>query len=291
MIDGHLHVFLSHSRRYPRVVDTLAPTERAAPVEEMLATLDRNGVERAVIVPLGPEDDYLAECLRRWADRLVGVAVADEASTGRVPGVDPVHRLESRRAIAPFHGLRMSWLGDPNKPLLQSPALPLLRYLEAEELVVWFYAPPEQLPLLRQTLELLPKLQVVLNHLGFCPTGMRVDRHRRPQIDIPLPPATLPTILALADHPNVHVMVSGEYAFSRHGPPYQDMRPVVGPLYETFGADRMLWASDYPWTRDVPGYDWLLRLPDQHLPYLTAGERTDILGGTALRLFRKAWQK
>lgn len=292
IVDGHLHVFLPHSQEYPRVVDELAPPGRAAPVEELLPTLDAAGVDRAVLVPLGPEDDYLAECLRAHPDRFAGVIVADQSpsrnsqgTTGREPGTDPAARLLQRLEHTGAGGLRMNWLGPPDRPVTASPAFGVLETLARQGLVLWFYAPPEQLTLLDEALQALPGLRVVLNHLGFCPTGMTVDDHARPRIDTPLPPPTHPRVQALARHPGVRVMLSGEYAFSRRGHPYPDLTPVVRSLRDTFGADRMLWASDFPWTVSEPGYRRLLELPDHHLPDLTGPERAAILGGTALELF------
>ena len=55
-------------------------------------------------------------------------------------------------------------------------------------------------------------------------------------------------------------MLSGQYALSAEEPPYRDLDAIVRALAGAFGPDRMLWASDYPWTRDVPGYATLLGL-------------------------------
>src|SRR3712207_7245721 len=57
----------------------------------------------------------------------------------------------------------------PYTTLFRSPALPILRYLAEEGLLLWTYLPPNQLPLLPDVVRQLPDLRVVLNHLGFCP--------------------------------------------------------------------------------------------------------------------------
>jgi L-fuconolactonase len=126
---------------------------------------------------------------------------------------------------------------------------------------------------------------VVLNHLGFCPHRMRVDRHGRPAFHEPFPPGSLDPVLRLAEHPEVRVMLSGQYALSREEPPYRDLAPIVRALFDGFGPQRMLWASDYPWTRDVPGYGTLLELAEQALPDASASDLAAIHGGTALELF------
>jgi L-fuconolactonase len=289
IVDAHLHVFVPHSRRHPRQVDALAPAERAAPVTELLPVMEVAGVDRAVLVPLGPEDDYVAECRRAMPGTFVSIGVADAATTGRLPGTDPVAALRKRVTAANFAALRMNWLGEPGTPVTDSPAFGVLEELARTGLVLWFYAPPHQLPLLAEALRALPGLRVVLNHLGFCPEGMTVDALNRPRVETLIPPQTLPAVLALARYPEVRVLLSGQYAFSSGEYPYPDLDPLIADVFGAYGAERLMWASDYPWTRDVPGYASLLRLPDHHLPGLSAADRDAILGGTAMNLFADFW--
>jgi predicted TIM-barrel fold metal-dependent hydrolase len=162
--------------------------------------------------------------------------------------------------------------------------------MAADGFVLWHYAPPDQLPLLREAVELLPELTVCLNHLGFCPERMDVDEHGRPKLRTTLPPPTLPAVLELADFPHVYVMLSGLYGWSREPYPYRDLNGVVQALYERFGAGRMFWASDFPWILERPGYGPLLELPTAHLPNATDAELADMLGGTIARIFTcSAW--
>jgi L-fuconolactonase len=289
IVDAHLHVFVPYSQRYPRQVDALAPADRGASVTDLLAVMAAAGVDRAVLVPLGPEDDYVAECRRATPGRFVSVGVADAATTGRRPGTDPVAALRKRVTTAGFAALRMNWLGEPGVPVTDSPAFGVLEELARTGLVLWFYAPPCQLPLLAEALRILPGLRVVLNHLGFCPVDMTVDALSRPRIETILPPQTLPGVLALAQYPEVRVLLSGQYAFSSGQYPYPDLDPLVAEVFGAYGADRLMWASDYPWTRDVPGYASLLSLPDHHLPSLSAAEHEAIIGGTAKNLFADFW--
>jgi len=91
-------------------------------------------------------------------------------------------------------------------------------------------------------------------------------------------------VLALAAYPHAHLMFSGQYALSQDEPPYRDLFEVTRRFASAFGAERMLWASDFPWTIDVPGYPALLRVLDRTLPDLTPAERAQIMGGTVTRL-------
>jgi L-fuconolactonase len=238
-----------------------------------------------VLVPLATEDDYVAAVLAAHQDRFAAVAVADAAAQGREPGVDAVAALERRRERFPFHALRTQWLGDPDAPLAESPMLPALEHMAESGLVLWSYLTRGQLGLLEQLPAVVPELAVVLNHLGFCPHAMRVDRYGRPAFDDPFPPGSLDPVLRLAEHPPVRVMLSGQYALSREEPPYRDLDGIVEALVAAYGPQRLLWASDYPWTRDVPGYRTVLGLPEHALPGASAADLAAIHGGTALDLF------
>jgi predicted TIM-barrel fold metal-dependent hydrolase len=283
-IDAHLHVFEAVSDRFPRdVFEPLTPAERSAPAEALLEEMEQAGVDHAVVVAVSPHDEYLKYVLSTYPTRFAGVAVADpESST-------PLDDLNRRVETIGIQGLRLFSIGDPAAEPEQQTLFPLLVEMAHLGVKLWLYSEVEQVQLLDRMLELLPDLVVVVNHLGFCPSiwnEMRVDEHGRPSFDVSLPPDSLETIVGLARHPNVYVKMSGQYAFTHQPYPYLDLLPVVERVYQAFGAERMMWASDYPWISPEPGYSEMLALVDHHLPGINADERLAIRGGTAARLFR-----
>lgn len=280
IVDAHLHVFRPASV-HPRAVDALAPAGRDAPAEDLLAVMAETGIDKAVLVPLGPEDDYVAETVAAHPGRFAAIAVADRATQGRGPG-DPVETLRARLDRG-FSGLRTQWLGDPSRPLAESPMLPVLRELADRGLPLWSYLPPAQLPAPRAARHGRRPAD------RPQPPGLRAARHARgrarpARVRRPFPPPVAETVLGLARHPHTYLMFSGQYALSRQEPPYTDLFPVVRAFAGAYGADRMLWASDYPWTRDNPGPAELLRLAGRTLPGLSPSERAALHGGTALTL-------
>lgn len=284
VVDAHVHVFRP-AWIAPRVVDTLAPADRDAPVDDLLDVMKVHGIDAAVLVPLGPEDDYVARCLRELPWRFAGIAVADAPAQGRRAGVDPVAVLRHRRERFGFHGLRTQWLGERTQPVDDSPMFPALEYLQRHGLVLWSYLSPGQLPLLEEVAERLPDLPIVLNHLGFCPHDMRVDAHARPWFATAFEDDVLDRVLGLADRPQVHLMFSGQYAMSRESAPYADLAATVARLADAYGPERMLWASDYPWTRDVPGLAALRGLAREQLPEFDEADLAKVHGLNAQRLF------
>ena len=89
------------------------------------------------------------------------------------------------------------------------------------------YVAADQVPMIADVARALPRLQIVLNHLGFPRSGTSIGRDGLPHADVVVPPPTLPAVLELARYPNVSVMVSGEYAFGRQVYPFSDVSAVV----------------------------------------------------------------
>ncbi len=280
IVDAHLHLFERQSAEYRRGVHPLYPPELRAPAEQFVDVMDRHGIERAVVVPLDHHDDYLAMVLGRFASRFRGVGVLDDADS------DGVTSTRRRHRDLGLGGLRMGGLGRADAGRAADlDRLPVLETMEELGMVLWFYGPPDQLRLLPMALRAVPGLRVVLNHLGFCPTGYDVDVHGRPRIETVLPPPTLDLVLGLSEFAEVMVMFSGQYAFSQQPPPYADLTATVQSIGRAFGLDRLVWASDWPWIKDVPGYGTQLSLVDHFFPEATPQERAAVMGGNAARLF------
>lgn len=285
VVDGHLHLFKAQSENYPRVTyDDMAPADREETAERFLEVMDANGVDHAIVVPLSPEDHYLAELLDRSEGRFAGIGMHDSEVA------DPVADLERRIDETPIQGMRLYGLGaEPGSDPEALRVFPLLRSMRDHDMKVWFYGPPDQVDMLDKTMDLLPGLTVVMNHLAFSPdidVELRFDEYRRPRFDEVLPPPSLERAERLAaKHDTMYVHFSGHYAFTHEPYPYLDLQETCRRIYDAFGADRMLMASDWPWIQEEPGYGETLALVDVHLPDLTDAERAAIRGGAALSLF------
>ena len=284
VVDAHLHLFESISEQYPRdVFPGLTPPERRAPMDEYFGHMERAGVDKAVIVGISHHDEYLREVVATRPDSFAIVGVQD------VSAGDQLANYRERRQATPFQGFRLFNLDpDPTQPADQIEMFPVLEQMAADGVKLWFYATEEQVLLLDRVLEHLPDLTVVINHLGFCPSiwdEIRADEWGRPRFSLALPPESLKTIEVIAARPNVYVHLSGQYAFTQEPYPHPDLQPVVDAIYGIFGAERMLWASDYPWIAAEPGYPEQLALVDHYLPNLSEADRDAIRGGNAMRLF------
>ena len=279
VVDAHLHVFAGASDRFPRDVHELYPAELEASVESLLAAMEGAGVDRAVLVPLSHHDEYVRDCLRRFPGLFAAVGLQPAGETN----ADGYRR---RRESVGLQGLRLFELGDRSTVDVEElPCFPILAELAQSGDKLWFYGGEAQMALLERVLAALPQLTVVLNHLGFWPTGLHVDEHGRPQFTRGYTAEGLAAVERLARLPRVFVLFSGLYAFSEEPCPYLDLRWVTSALLAAFGPRRLLLASDFPWIQVEPGYAETLGVIDAHFPDLDPADRERIRGANAVDLF------
>ena len=285
VIDAHLHLYKAVSPAYPRTVyPGMADAEMEVLAEDFLEVMQAAGVDKAIVVPLGPQDHYLTDLRNYFPDRFVGIGNYDPDSTMISEDLD--RRIE----VSGIQGIRVSGV-DANASQADDPEtyalFPLFAAMAERNLKVWFYAEPDQVQLYEKVLDLLPDLTSVFNHSGFMVTvdNLAIDEYRRPHFTTEVPPPTLDLLSRVAERPNTFVHFSGQYAFSHDPYPYADMAPVAETLLRAFGPERMLWASDFPWILKEPGYPEQLALVDHLLPDIDSAARDFIRGGTAASLF------
>jgi predicted TIM-barrel fold metal-dependent hydrolase len=279
VVDAHLHVFAAVSDRFPRDVHELYPADLDATVESLIAEMEQAGVDRAVLVPLSHHDEYLHDCLGRFPGRFAAIGL-------QPPGKPDVDDYRRRRETVGLEGLRLFELGDPSTAdPEQLPCFPILAELARSGDKLWFYGGQAQMELLERVLTVLPELTVVLNHLGFWPSGLHVDEYGRPRFTSGYTTEGLAAVERLARFPRVFVLISGLYAFSDEPCPYDDLRWVTSALLETFGPRRLLLASDFPWIQVEPGYAETIGVIDAHFPDLEPADRELMRGANAVELF------
>ena len=66
----------------------------------------------------------------------------------------------------------------------------------------------------------------------------------------------------------------------------QDLRPYADQIISVFGADRVMWGSDWPVCRLAASYDEWRSAAEALTSDLTAAEKADIFGGTTARFYR-----
>lgn len=245
------------------------------PIETLLYEMDRNGVEKAVLIQMRGQTDnrYQAECVRRYPGRFASVGIVD----ARAPDWErTLEQLAEEGASGVRFHLPLRSPGEDPLALWRAAArlkLPVSCGGNSE-----LFAAPE----FAQAVEAMPDLPIVVEHLGG--ENHPVEEARE---------ALRPKMIELARFPNLYVKIHGLGEFCRRAMPPTEPFPFVRPIpstldeaYRAFGAERMMWGSDFPPVAVREGYRNALRLTMEHLGDLPQRERDRIFGGTAEAVFR-----
>ena len=267
IVDTHTHVVAPDREAYPLSPRPLSgPWYDEAPCSapELAELMNEAGVDRAVLVQgVGAysfDNRYVADAAAGAPERFTAACCVDPE------GADPVAELSRWLARDEVEGVRLfalasrgrSWLADP-------PGRALWECAERHgaHVIVTLFA--RQLPELREALERFPAVPVSLDHCAF------------PDVNDPEP------LLALADLPNLHLKVTThvlDAARRVDGSP----APFAERLVARFGAERVMWGSDFCQTHDRP-YGELVTLAQEAFAGLPAEARAACLGRTAERLW------
>lgn len=231
-IDTHAHVFtqdmrMIEGRRYTPAYD--------ATIADYLAMLDGSGFSHGVLVQisfLGTDNSYLIEALRQEPARLRGIVVVEpDIATDELRALDAVGVV----------GVRLNLIGLPDPPLASAEWQRHLHRLAELDWQVEVQAEAQRLPHLVPPL-LGAGVRVVVDHFG------------RPDQALGIEDPGFRYLLTLGQTRQVWVKLSGAY---RNGLAEQGERIAASAtpaLLGEFGAERLLWGSDWPHTRfEHPG--------------------------------------
>jgi L-fuconolactonase len=258
LIDSHVHVW-KHDPAFPFAPEAHPPTEDAA-VEQLLDLMRTNGVARTVIIQVIHykwDNRYLASVLKRYPHTFQGVC--------RVNPQDPTAPDQLRRLteVDGFHGVRLSPSASASDDWIRGPLMPLLwRRCSQLKVPMTILAPVTRMPDLAPLIEQNPDLTVVIDHMADSP---------------PNQPDKLKLLLALARYPKVFVKISHPWSLSAEPYPYADTIPQIKSLNETFGAQRLMWGTDWPISLKQLSYAKAVEFYRDHLNFLSARDRDQIL--------------
>ena len=156
-IDSHVHVWTLGSHPFVHHDDmTTVRPEYPSLVEDLIHYMDRNRIDRTVLIQCmyhGYDNSYLCECLRRFPDRLHGVALLDPRKSNAAATLERLfldHGVQGMR-LYPIVDDDASWLsGDDQHQLWETARRLGLPF-------TWF-GRCAQIPLLEPMLERYPEV-------------------------------------------------------------------------------------------------------------------------------------
>jgi L-fuconolactonase len=244
------------------------------PIESLLDEMGRCGVDQAILIQIGGQFDnsYQTECLRRYPGRFASVVIVD---TDRPDAPAELARLAEEGAS----GVRL-------RAALRSPGDdPLAIWRAAERLGLAVSAPGSADAFasddFRQLVEALPRLKIVVEHYGGV---QRPGAEPRPELR--------QRVYALARHPNVYIKIGGLGEIAQRAMPVRSPFPFVEPvppivpeILAAFGAEKIMWGSDFPPVSQREGFGRALSFVRDQLAGASVAEHDAIFGGTALAVF------
>lgn len=260
MIDAHVHLWQlgAHDCAWPTPADGVL--HRDFTLDALVATLDDAGIDRAILVQSQESARDTAWLIETGGGTRRIAGVVGWADLGDRDAVAALSRHPLIKGLRPMVQDRAAdWYDDPARDAG-------FAAMAARGLVLDALVRPAHLPALDRLAARHPDLVIVIDHAAKPedrPDGLRDWRS---------------AIAPLADRRNVHVKLSGLLTEM----PREAAAPVVGALFELFGAGRLLWGSDWPVVTASSGYrDWF----DLAQALTPEGDRQTVFGGNAAAVY------
>lgn len=267
IIDPHVHVW-KKDPRYPWAKETTRPPEKDATPEMLLELMKANGVSRTVIIQVSHyryDNSFLADVLKQYPQYFQGVCCVDPLDAA---APDHLSRLVREQG---FRGLRLYPAGNPSGDWFKGPLMPpLWRRCDELKVPMTVLAPITRMPGVAALIEPLPNLTVVIDHMADCPINQ---------------PNELEKLIALRRYPNVFVKISHTWWISRQPYPWLDAQEYVKRLYDAFGPQRLMWATDWPVSEWRTTYARTLTVVRDEMKFLNDEDKRWILSKTIERVW------
>lgn len=275
VIDAHHHLWDPARAHYPWLDDSLPTINRPMEFDQLAPLLAAAGIDKTVLVQSSDNAEDTAYMLEQASlhDQIAAVV-------GWVPLDRPAEaevELAGLRKHPAFRGIRAGINFEPDADWLLRPDVG-----EGLDLLAAADVPFDIVSVRRRHLELVPELserhptlRMVIDHVSKPPVKKETWEPWR-------------TNLAnAAQNPRVFAKLSG--LFPARGDmsdwTVDDIRPFVDYAIEQFGADRLMFGSDWPIANLAGGYPKVWEALNSIFDTLSATEREAILGGTAARFY------
>jgi predicted TIM-barrel fold metal-dependent hydrolase len=255
LVDAHIHLW---EKGKPRAAHRQLPYFK----EQALADMDAADVDAAVIQPPAwdPDSNAIAiEAARSHPGRF--------AILGNFPLTEPgaKDRIEGWKDQPGMLGLRYIF----NEPQEKA-------WLEGHEMDwLWSSAERQNIPIaiasghfigsLATIAQRYPDLRLIIDHLGV-PLGAQGEAAFR----------QIPTLEALARHPNIAVKATGAPSYATDAYPYRSIHSNLHRIFDAFGPKRYFWGTDI--TKMPCSWRQCVTMFTEELPWLSSADKTLVMG-------------
>lgn len=272
IIDSQIHAYEANTPKRPWHSVPNWPAHVTG--DEMVAAMDKNGVDGAIFIssfsmyqydasyaeevqrkhpgrfglvkPVNPDDSAVADVIAAWKQvpGTVGVRIMVPAESGRKPDDPGIDRIARAAAQHDFPVNILCW---------------------------------GNLDIGTAIIDRHPGTRFILDHLGIL----------QPRVP-PAPPqpwADLPKVLELAKRSNVVIKVSGACTLSQKPYPFPDIWDPLARIFDAWGFERCLWGTDWTRAYAVVNFEQAVE-PFRTTDRLSESERAMLMGGACAKAYR-----
>ena len=273
MIDSHQHFWQLGRFDYPWMSEDLGVLYRDYLPADLAPILQRNSVEKTVLVQAS---NSIAES--QW---LLELADANSFIAGVVGWVDLMstgldEQLDALCAHSKFKGVRHLVESEPADDWLVQPAvLKGLKNLASRGVSYDLLVHTRHLKHVPRLAESCPELALVIDHMAKPPIARNEIKEWSQ------------AIAPLGGYQNIHCKLSGLVTEANWNSwRTDDLRPFVDCALEFFGADRIMFGSDYPVCLLAASYNRVLDSFQELLKDLNDTDREKIFSKNAAQFYR-----
>lgn len=267
IIDTHVHLSAPTSDRYPRAVaPPMVSGDYVHTAEEQLAGMAAAGVEACTVVQpfalYGDDNAYHADAAAACPHRMAGVCGLSPFDEEAPASLRYWVRERGMAAVRLNGRAQRTGLDDPRVAAVieeaQSLGVPVT-------ILLW----PRQLPSACALAGRFPRTPILLEHLGGAFSAGDADS---------MGSDPMAALLACAGTPNLMLKFAMPQVICDQG------RARLLPILERFGAERLLWGTNYPPT-DLGGYAATVQAGLSALDFLGSSVLDQVLGANACSLW------
>ena len=275
IVDAHHHFWDPARADYPFLTDELAAIRRRFGPEDLAPLAAGAGIDRTIVVQTRSSLEETREFLATAADHaFIGGVVGWVDLTDPAVG-DVIAGLLDGAGGSRLVGIRHQVHDEPDPEWLRRVDVDRgIAAAGAAGLVFDLLVRPRELPAALATVRAHPYVTFVVDHLAKPPIRAGDTEPWRS------------LLRPFGDLDNVACKLSGlvtEADWSAWRP--ADLQPFVDIAIETFAPDRLLFGSDWPVCLLAATYEKVLVTARSLTAQLSAGERDQVFGGTARRVY------
>lgn len=272
IIDAQVHAYEHDHPGRPWAAVLHGPD--AVTGDDMVAAMNAVGVDAAILVSVFTmyrfDSSYAEQVYRAYPTRFRLIKPVDPTDPGVNETIDQWVKTPGTVAIRIMLNRGVS--EDAADPGINRVLAAAAKHDVPVNLLCW-----GRLDQVKQLAARNPDTRLVIDHLGLQ------QPYEPPPLEQPF--GEIEKVLALAQHPNVVIKITGACTLSKQAYPYPDIWDPLARIFDAYGIERCMWGTD--WTRAVKvltykqGVD-AFKVTDR----LTGQERAALMGGNVDRIYR-----